>query len=183
MYSITTIFPSVLYMDSYNGNMFDEYVFCKRLETITEPDGHMVSINRNVLDAPELSKLKTCLQHAVNVYAKDIMKYENGVSISESWVTTLPKGKGLPKHNHADSIISGVIYFTNEGDTSIVFEKDDEDLKVNISQPHPFNTKTWKVSGKKGGFVLFPSNLQHRVDVNDNDMDRVSLSFNTSLVE
>lgn len=183
MYSVTTIFPTVLYMDSYNGNMFDEYVFCKRLETITVADGYMVSTNRNVLDAPELSKLKSCLQHAVNVYTKDIMKYESDISISESWVTTLPKGNSLPTHNHPDSIISGVIYFTNEGNTSIVFENDVEGFNPNVSQQNPLNSKTWKVSGKKGGFVLFPSNLKHRVDVNDNDMDRVSLSFNTSLVE
>ena len=179
MYSISSIFPTVLYADSYNGNLFDEYMFCRQLETITLPEGSMVSINKNVLDAPELSKVKSCLQHALNVYTKEVMNYDCDVYITQSWVSTQPKGTSLYAHSHPNSFVSGVIYFTNEGDTPIVFEGKKESIQPTIKQFTPLNSRTWRVSGKKGGFILFPSSLDHRVERNDHDMDRVSLAFNT----
>lgn len=179
MYNILPIFPTVLYTDTYNGNLYEEYISCRELETVTLPEGTMVSKNKNVLDLPQMDKVKTCLQHALNTYTKEVMGYECDTYITQSWITIQPKGTSLYSHTHPNSLISGVLYFTNEGNVPIVFEGKKESIQPTITKFSPFNSRTWRVSGKKGGFILFPSSLEHRVEQNTHDMDRVALSFNT----
>jgi hypothetical protein len=181
MYSIATMFPTVLYKDSYKGNLFDEYVFCKQLETEPLPEGALVSKNKSVLEGEQFYKVKACLEHALKTYARDVMSYDCELYITQSWVSTLPKGTSLPTHRHSDSFISGVLYFTNESRTPMVFESHDNTPQPTIIKQTPFNSRTWRVSGEKGGFVLFPSPLAYHIETNENNMDLVALSFNTSL--
>ena len=183
MYSILPIFPTIILADSYNGNLFDEYIYCKQLETNTTPEGVLVSKNKNVLNLPQMAKIKNCLQHAINNYTKDVMQYDCETQITESWISTQPKGASLCSHNHPNSFISGVMYFTNEGDVPIIFEGVKETIQPTVKTSSPFNSRTWKISGKKGGYILFPSSLEHRVEENTHDMDRMSLSFNTLILE
>jgi len=179
MYSILPIFPTIILSDSYNGNLYDEYIFCKQLETNTTAEGTLVSKNKNILNLPQMAKIKHCLQNAVNVYTKDVMQYETETYITQSWISIQPKGTSLYSHTHPNSFISGVMYFTNEGDVPIVFEGKKETIQPTIKTFSPFNSRTWKLSGKKGGYILFPSSLEHRVEQNTHDIDRMALSFNT----
>lgn len=183
MYSILPIFPTIILSDSYNGNLFEEYVFCKQLDTDTTPEGVLVSKNKNVLNLPQLAKIKNCLQHALNAYTKDVMQYDCDIQITESWISTQPKGVSLSSHTHPDSFISGVMYFTNEDDVPIIFEVKKDIIQPIVKTPSPFNSRTWKMAGEKGGYILFPSSLEHRVEQNTHDMDRMSLSFNTLILE
>ena len=181
MYSILPVFPTIILSDSYNGNLFEEYVFCRQLETETTPQGVLVSKNRNILNMPQLAKINHCLKNAINSYTKDVMDYDCETYITESWISIQPKGTSLDSHTHTDSFISGVMYFTNEGDIPIVFEGHKDTIQPTVKNSTPFNSRTWKISGKKGGYILFPSSLEHRVEENTHDMDRMSLSFNTAI--
>jgi uncharacterized protein (TIGR02466 family) len=181
MYSILPIFPTVILSDSYNGNLFDEYVLCRQLETDTSTEGVLVSKNKNILNLPQMAKIKHCLQNAINSYTKDVMQYDSEAYITESWISIQPKGISLQSHTHPDSFISGVMYFTNEGDVPIVFESIKQNVQPSVKTPSPFNSRTWKISGEKGGYILFPSYLTHSVEQNTHDMDRMALSFNTSI--
>ena len=52
-------------------------------------------------------------------------------------------------------------------------------LSLSIGEYNHFNSAKYMLPLKMGELILFPSNLQHSVPINNSDEERISLSFNT----
>ena len=114
----------------------------------------------------------------------DIKKQE--VKITGMWAVINKKNSSNAMHIHSNNYISAAYYIKapkNCGD--IVFY----DPRFAATYRYPKISKTNKLNSnivsfqpKEGMLVLFPSYLQHSVNVNKTDEERIVISFNINLI-
>ena len=147
--------------------------------------GNTMSKNDRVLDAPELSNLKQSIDRNVFIYKKNLLhiRDDNEIYITQSWVNRSHPDQFHPKHRHPNSVISGVMYLdeSDEDLPPIRFHRTHELYPVEFSydELNEFNASCRTFEPKQGMLVLFPSLLEHDVEVNRSNRTRTSLSFNT----
>ena len=138
--------------------------------------------------SPEFETLWSMIDRSVNHFHEQQGLIGN-VYISSMWFNVNYHGSSNSPHTHPNSIWSGVYYIkTPENCGSIGF------LNPNVSQAwiipkSIMNEKaednflqTLLVKPEKNVLYVFPSWLQHFVDANMSQEERISLSFNTKLV-
>lgn len=177
---LTPLFPSMLATNAYNGNLYEEYVYCRSLEFETMDSGLLVSKDRNVLDAEAMDKVRTCVEFSIKSYLTEGMGYQDVNFKVESWVVVQPTGVSLLK-TKSDGFIGGMFHFTNEDKVPVNLHN-----FINIAQPaiekqNMFNTSSWKMTGQKGAFSLFPSRLEYSIDENSSHIDVVTLMINVKV--
>jgi len=117
--------------------------------------------------------LKSYLEEIYSPLSKNILDYK----ITASWLTLTKKGMYARAHTHGEADISGVYYFKTNGEDGRIFFNNPNQLILNsVCFKHMDQTVYFKPS--VGKFILFPGWLQHAVQTNTTDNDRVSLSFN-----
>jgi uncharacterized protein (TIGR02466 family) len=98
-----------------------------------------------------------------------------------SWMTLNKKGMYAHTHDHGDSDIAGVYYVnTNGEDGDFQFFSNLKELKS--AQGFLEYEQHWQFKPQVGRFILFPGYLDHAVMENRTDNNRVSVSFNISLI-
>ena len=122
----------------------------------------------------------------VRLFFKDLnsehMLETHDIVIDESWLARTRKNEYHHKHAHT-SELAGVYYVkTNGMDGDIVFHTGTPILGTskifrNSSDLAPGR----KIESKMGRIILFPGWLEHSVNTNQTNDDRISLSFNISL--
>lgn len=107
--------------------------------------------------------------------------------ITACWATVLAPGASHKLHSHPNNFLSGVYYVrTREGADTINFH--DPRRQVNVIRPPVVeltaeNTDQVVVRVREGMLLMFPSWLEHSVDANRSDGERISLSFNLMFSE
>ena len=98
------------------------------------------------------------------------------LTIKESWINISNPGGFQFAHKHLPYLLSGVYYYNaTEDDGSLQFLSPNP-YHDERTYPFGFNKITYKpVTGR---LILFPSYLEHLVNINNNDSKRISLSFN-----
>ena len=88
-------------------------------------------------------------------------------------------------HVHPYSQISGVIYLQCAQGTSNIKFKDPRTARwmvpAPLSQTRAENTLVYSMPPEEGKLVMFPSWLEHGVELNRLDADRISMSYNFEL--
>jgi uncharacterized protein (TIGR02466 family) len=146
--------------------------------------GNYITTNSFVLNAPIMSDLKSKITSELQYYADNIMGVTDDVKlqITQSWFNYNDTDSSHHTHMHDNSIISGVIYFT-ETPSDIVFFRtyptNTIKLIPNVKKSTKFNCDTVKLKISKFDMILFPSSAVHGVDKNISSNTRISLSFNT----
>jgi uncharacterized protein (TIGR02466 family) len=105
--------------------------------------------------------------------------------VKELWFNVLETGGHQSLHNHANSLVSGVIYLTPvHAASSTVFVKALGQPAYVFQNAHaqtssgPFSASKWAMPAvAPGDLVLFPSYLLHEVPVNPGPQ-RITLAFN-----
>ena len=106
-----------------------------------------------------------------------------------AWVNINPPKAFNMKHNHPTSDLSGVLWIKCQKNCgNIIFESPrsfathqeidcyNEDFKENNNYFHSFSFNP--IAGR---LIVFPSHLEHYVDFNESQEDRISVSFNIRL--
>jgi len=91
-----------------------------------------------------------------NVLLRENINHYDGYDL---WVNYTNKGDENPNHTHSGNL-SGVIYIKNTKTTPTIF-----DNKIGII-------------GNPGQIVIFPSQLEHMVEKQKEDFERITMSFN-----
>ena len=109
-------------------------------------------------------------------------KQKQIAKINNMWAIINMGGSANLRHQHGNSTISGAYYVRaprNSGD--IVFY-DPRPAPVfshpNVVNPNLLNTQINGISPKEGALVLFPSFLDHSVNENLSNEERIVISFN-----
>lgn len=116
-------------------------------------------------------------------YHDDVRLYVSGM-----WATKLEKLKNGNFHLHANSIISGILYLSDEEISKTFFKIDNPYLKVQqegfltigkqqeLHMPQPIIGHSIP---KKGKLLCFPSTIKHGVATHIENTTRFSVSFNS----
>jgi uncharacterized protein (TIGR02466 family) len=133
-----------------------------------------------------LKEIKQFCEQQLNEYVKEIINpiEELDFYITQSWLNVTKPGEFHHNHHHNNSIISGVFYISVEEDDKIMFNDPNNKVKeliyVHSNEYNAWNSASWFFPVKNNELILFPSWLNHQVEVNEKaTTDRISLSFNT----
>ena len=178
---IERLFPTPVLVFNLNRKFTqDEHdVFLDNASSVTNSSFNHMSTNRNVLDDNRMSEIKLFVQQSIDKYKSNIMKIKtkSELYVTESWTVYLNNGQSVHSHNHANSIVSGVLYYN---DAKISFVNDKRPfLWFDESEFNEFNSNEHIMNLSQGDLILFPSSLVHFVKPIEQEKTRMSLSFNT----
>jgi len=146
--------------------------------------GNFKSTDYQVLNIPELERLKSFFLNCVSEYIEEVYSPKNDLSpyVTQSWTTVTKTYQHHHKHFHHNSFISGVFYAqTEDGDAIEFYDRPKRFLDIEPKEWTYTNSKSWWVPAVAGELILFPSDLEHTVNTRLGEKDRVSLAFNTFL--
>jgi uncharacterized protein (TIGR02466 family) len=130
-----------------------------------------------------IESIKKNINKAINDMAWDLNNQE--VTLSNMWAIINKKGAMNQKHHHSNSDLSAAYYVTaKEGCGDIIFydPRPGKVYKHPIShKPNVLNAMNNGVKPEPGMLVLFPSYLEHSVNPNMSEHERIVISFNISL--
>jgi len=182
---IEHLFPTPLYSSNIDVDNID---FSDVIYASDIPEISLTSKNDMLLSDVKYSSLKEQIDAHMNHFYNNVLGYSEEVylEMSSSWLVRLMPGQQSHSHTHANSIFSGVLYLNAEekcGD--IVFNTsaiDDRNIIQYLNPPiknrNIYNDRVYTVTPQKGLLLIFPSTLQHKVERNCSNSERVSLAFN-----
>jgi uncharacterized protein (TIGR02466 family) len=189
---IHQLFPTVILTETI-GRAFtkDEMDFCinnqYRVDQSTSfesPHSISLTIDHAVLEKPELATVKEFLMQQINHYMFEVMRVSDEVTfhISRSWFVKSLIGNYVRRHNHPNSILSGVLYFKTSKDCGNLMLYDDNSsmfgsMQFGYSSLTPLNSSHVSIPPTEGNLVMFPSRVLHEISVNQSYEPRYSLAF------
>ena len=130
----------------------------------------------------EFLDLISCVDKAAKSVLRFLRIGYNAVEITGCWATVLGKGAVHRAHSHPNNFLSGVYYVrTHPGADTISFHDPRNQtgiIKPPVVELTDENTDLVVLSVKNGTLLIFPSYLQHSVDTNMSEEERISISFN-----
>ena len=192
-YNTVNIFPVPIHIFDVNGfsEIQDELIDFVYKMREKDPVGHTISNRRGWQSScfsidTEDDVLKLFLTNCLAVFPPIKKSVKLFVS---AWVNINPPEAFNMKHNHPTSDLSGVLWIKSQKDCgNIIFESPrsfathqeiecyNEDFKENNNYFHSF-----AFNPVAGRLMVFPSHLEHHVDFNNSQEDRISVSFNMRL--
>ena len=192
-YKTVNIFPVPVHQFDVNGfsEVQDElidYVYKMREK---DPVGHTISNRRGWQSSCfSLENEDDILQNFLTNCLSEFPPIEKSIKLFVSaWININPPEAFNLKHNHPTSDLSGVLWIKSQKDCgNIVFDSPrsfathreiecyNEDFKENNNYFHSFH-----FNPTAGRILVFPSHLDHHVDFNESQEDRISVSFNIRL--
>lgn len=151
--------------EKYSGG-YTSYFTHKRLEL----DPRFVSFTRMILDCAHEFTVKLGFE------PKTALRMVN------LWTNINGRGGYHEKHRHENSFLSGTYYVEAAEDAAPITFYDPKAafrmIEPDMENPATFTAKVFSVQPRTGTLVLFPSYLEHKVEVQKGVAERLSLSFN-----
>ena len=120
----------------------------------------------------------------------NIPSFKKNIDVKcDAWVNINPSGSFNVKHCHPNCHVAGVFWIKipeNSGDIVFISPHDFTSFIEMHSYTDKFKEDTnyyhnYSLPATEGSLLLFPSHLQHKVEENKSDEDRISMSFNLKL--
>ena len=185
---INNIFPTPVYMTEI-GRAFtkQELNFVKEQKKHCDKNtGNVRTKDNYILNRKEFKNIKKFLNKHCENYLKTIICPKENIElyITQSWLNYTEANQYHHKHEHPNSVVSGVFYF----------DSDIKNDKILFSHPVPYrqispeidktkfnlwNSHTWFFPVKTGQLIMFPSSTTHQVETKKGNNTRISLAFNT----
>ena len=173
-FNVTPLFGIPLYQSTLQTIDQDSIDYIKKTEYKRFPaDNGYGSTDKFLLDKPELKNLKGLVMKHCEHFIHDVLDVRKDCKfeMTNSWSTKHIKGDESGAHNHANAMISGVLYLQTDDDSgAILFHKDKSnfnlftptiDVPFNNEKLNVFNTDGWAIKPKNNMLILFPSTLYH----------------------
>ena len=134
----------------------------------------------------EFVKLKNRIEENANAFHNQ-MQFKKTLKqkLSNIWININPKGGSNDFHDHPGACFSGAFYL--KGEAPIVFQHPYKDIttyfwkEAIIEKWNSANSGQWKYKPEPNVLLLFPGWLEHKVLMNSEETDRISISFNTTI--
>ena len=183
--NINGIFPTPIYISKLNRELTSkELSFIDKTKSdCNKNEGNITSNDSCILNNKIFKNLKEELNLRVQDYFDKIICPANNITpyITQSWLNYTETNQYHHKHEHPNSLLSGVFYINcNEEFDKIKFFKkfNYQIIKPEIKDWNLWNSESWWFSVKTGDIILFPSSLTHMVETKQGDNTRISLAFN-----
>ena len=182
--NINGIFPTPIYISKLNREITNkELLFIDKTKSYcNKNEGNITSNDNYILNQKVFSKLKEDLYLRVQDYFDKVISPSNNITpyITQSWLNYTETNQYHHKHQHPNSLVSGVFYINchEEHDKIKFFNDTYKTIKLEIKDWNIWNSESWWFSVKTGDIILFPSSLTHMVETKQGDNTRISLAFN-----
>ncbi|MDO8907663.1 MAG: TIGR02466 family protein [Pseudohongiella sp.] len=141
------------------------------------------SVDKRVLASPAMADIRSFVEGHLAQYLQTVFNTSNQVrlQITQSWLTLSGRGQSHHVHTHPNSVVSGVLYINLAPVDGINFYRNEDNIWYELvkQQDNYYNAFQYFVQSSVGDLLLFPSNVRHGVREVTEDVQRVSLSFNT----
>ena len=182
---IHPIFPQPVYFSKLERALTkEELKIVDEYKKKTHPNDSNTTSNDNyILENKSLKNLKKDLHTKVMDYFDKVICTDNLITphITQSWINYTKSDQFHHKHNHPNSLVSGIFYISADKKVdSVTFYKPhrEETIKLNINKYNMFNSTSFKFLVETGNILLFQSSLVHGVEKKKGPDTRISLSFN-----
>ena len=133
----------------------------------------------NIIEEHNLVCFKSFIKKSVNTYLNACCGHAMEYEIIQSWMTKTVNGEITTVHNHGMFDIAGVYYYqTNGADGTIKFLNPNSALTASQSFIREYKVG---IQPKQGLLILFPAWLNHTVEMNATNNERMSLAFNINI--
>ena len=151
----------------------------------TEPHPNVLntrSADTHVLNAPEMQSLRSMVLECVQQFGRKVISTnpKHEFYLTQSWLNYTKMGESHHRHQHSNSLISGVLYVNAEREMDGIsfFRGGTPQILVTEEGLNWYNAPSWTFPVASGDLVLFPSQLTHGVEQTRGDHIRISLAFN-----
>jgi uncharacterized protein (TIGR02466 family) len=181
---ITGIFPTPIYITKLNTDFSKkESLFFEKIKKDCYKNiGNITSNNTYILNEKNLKNLKNKLNFIIKDYFNKIISPSNKLIpyITQSWLNFTKNNEYHHKHEHPNSLVSGVLYINaDKNNDKIMFYKNEyHTILPEVKSFNLFNSSNWWFPVETGNIILFPSSLSHSVEIKQGDNVRISLAFN-----
>ena len=182
---INSIFPTPIYFSKLDRELTPlELKFVdKNKKDFYKNEGNITSSNNYILNEKPFLNLKKELDLIVKDYFEKVISSTDTVTpyITQSWLNYTETNQYHHKHEHPNSLVSGVFYINcNEKFDKINFYKKDNysTIKLETKEWNLWNSESWWFTVKTGDVIMFPSSLTHMVETKQGNNTRISLAFN-----
>jgi uncharacterized protein (TIGR02466 family) len=181
---INGIFPTPIYISKIDRDITNKelsFIDKTKLDTYNN-EGNKTSNDNYILNNKTFKDLKEELYLKVQDYFEKVISPSNTITpyITQSWLNYTETNQYHHKHQHPNSLVSGVFYINcNEEHDKIKFFNDKyQTIKPEVKDWNIWNSQSWWFSVNTGNVILFPSSLTHMVETKEGDNTRISLAFN-----
>ena len=112
-------------------------------------------------------------------------KQKQSININSMWAIINTGGAANHRHQHSNCTISGAYYVRAPKNSGDIIFYDPRPAPVytypNAVNPNLLNAQVNGISPKEGALVLFPSYLDHSVNENLSNEERIVISFNITI--
>ena len=184
--NIHSIFPVPIYT-----TRMDRAFTKKELQFVKEQKKHIYKSTGNftthdtyILDKKEFKNIKKFLEKCCKDYLEKIICSKNNISlyITQSWLNYTEESQYHHKHEHPNSVVSGVLYLDADvKNDKIVFSHPIryQQIQPDVGKFNMWNSDSWWIPVETGELFMFPSSLTHQVVTKKGNNTRISLAFNT----
>jgi uncharacterized protein (TIGR02466 family) len=182
--TVNGIFPTPVYMSKLGRELTKkELSFIDKTKLdVCKNEGNITSNDNYILNQKNFNNLKTDLDLRVQDYFDKVISPANNITayITQSWLNYTEKNQFHHKHQHANSLVSGVFYINcdDKFDKIKFFNDKYQTIKTEVKDWNIWNYESCWFSVKTGDIILFPSSLSHMVETKEGDNTRISLAFN-----
>lgn len=170
-YEITNTEIDFIYNSAYNVNYLSD---------------NLTSADRSILENDALAGMKTYIDAALKTYAHELLRWvpQNELFVTQSWINRNAMHTRHGHHIHPNSFVSGIMYLTDDPMPTVFTQSTNNMFPLDMPclEENPYNQKfrAHEVSPDcKGQLLIFPSTTEHFVPPNQNNEERMTLSFNT----
>lgn len=186
---VIPMFPTLVWKIQLNAGVHDA-IDAKILATLERirrdlPElgpGHGWQSEQTLHEREEFRDLISCVSNVTKSILRFLRIGYDAFEITGCWATVLAKGAIHKAHSHPNNFLSGVYYVrTHLGTDTINFH--DPRNQTSVIRPPVVeltaeNTDQFVVRVTNGTLLMFPSYLEHSVDANMSEEERISISFN-----
>ena len=182
--TINSIFATPIYISKLNRELKNkELLFIDKTKSdIYKNEGNTTSNDNYILNHKYFNDLKTDLDLIVKDYFKKVISSTDTITpyITQSWLNYTETNQYHHKHQHPNSLVSGVFYINcdDKFDKIKFFNDRYQTIKPEVKDWNIWNSESWWFSVKTGDVILFPSSLSHMVENKEGTNTRISLAFN-----
>jgi uncharacterized protein (TIGR02466 family) len=183
--TINAIFPTPVYISKINRELTNkELSFINKTKSdCNKNEGNITSNDNYILNHKEFKLLKQEIDLTVQDYFNKVLSNTDSIIpyITQSWLNYTETNQYHHKHEHPNSLVSGVFYINcdEKYDKIKFFNNKYKSIKLEAKEWNVWNSESWWFPVKTGDIILFPSSLTHMVETKEGTNTRISLAFNT----
>ena len=185
---INSIFPTPIYTTKMDrGFTKQELQFVKEQKKhCTNNEGNVSTKDNYILNRKEFKNIKKFLDKHCKDYLDTVICPKDNIElyITQSWLNYTEANQYHHKHEHPNSVVSGVLYFDSDIKNDKIFfshSKGYQQIRPETDKEkfNLWNSQTWFFPVETGDLFMFPSSTTHQVETKKGNNTRISLAFNT----